>query len=58
MTPVVMMMAALQRLCWLPVLLLLASAHVGLPVDARVVRSDDSAVFGFATGEEIVMDLD
>jgi hypothetical protein len=25
---------------------------------SRVVRNDDGAVFGFATGEEIAMDLD
>jgi hypothetical protein len=25
---------------------------------SRIVRNDDGAVFGFATGEEIAMDLD
>jgi hypothetical protein len=35
--------------------------HVELSMIAgpsRVVRNDDGAVFGFATGEDIAMDLD
>jgi hypothetical protein len=38
-----------------------STAHVDLSTIAgpsRVVRNDDGAVFGFATGEEIAMDLD
>jgi len=38
-----------------------SGAHVDLSTIAgpsRVVRNDDGAVFGFATGEEIAMDLD